>query len=141
MWVVYALGSAGAAALVAIFGKIGLQGVDPTQATIVRGVVMAVILVLGGLAFGKLAGFTLDAFSQRAWIFILLSALAGAASWLLYFVALQSGPASAVSVLDKLSVVFVILLAAFFLGETLTWKSALGLVLTVVGTLLILFKN
>lgn len=141
MWVVYALGSAVAASLVAIFGKIGLQGVDPTQATIVRGVVMAVILVLGGLAFGKLAGFSFDAISQRAWVFILLSAIAGAASWLLYFVALQTGPASAVSVLDKLSVVFVILLAALFLGEALTWKSALGLVLTVVGTLLILFKN
>jgi bacterial/archaeal transporter family protein len=140
MWVVYALGSAVAASLVAILGKIGLQGVDPTQATIVRGVIMAIILVLGGLVFGKLAGFSLDAFGQRAWVFIILSACAGAASWLLYFIALQTGPASAVSVLDKLSVVFVILLAALFLGEALTWKSVLGLILTVIGTLLILFK-
>lgn len=140
MWMLYALGSAVAASLVAIFGKIGLAGVDPTQATIVRGVVMAVILVLGGLLFGKLAGFTVSDLSGRAWIFILLSALAGAASWLLYFIALQAGPAGAVAVLDKLSVVFVILLAALFLGEALTLRSAAGVVLTVAGTLLILFK-
>lgn len=140
MWVVYALGSAVAAALVGIFGKLGLQGVDPTQATIVRGVIMATILVLGGLMFGKLTGFTLDSFSSKAWIFILLSGCAGAASWLLYFIALQSGPASAVAVIDKLSVVILIFLAALFLGEALTFKSALGVVFTIVGTLLILFK-
>lgn len=140
MWAVYALGSAVAASFVAIFGKIGLAGVDATQATIVRGVVMAAILVLGGLALGKLSGFDLAYFSGRAWLFILLSAVAGASSWLLYFLALQQGPAGAVAVLDKLSVVFVIVLAALFLGEALTWKSAVGVVLTVAGALLIVFK-
>lgn len=140
MWIVLASGSAVAAALVAIFGKIGLQEVDATQATIVRGVVMAIILVLGGLLFGKLSGFQLSDFSGRAWVFILLSALAGASSWLLYFGALKLGPAGAVAVIDKLSVVVVILLAALFLGETLTIRSAIGVVLTVAGTLFILFK-
>ena len=140
MWMLYALGSATAAALVAIFGKVGLAGVDPTQATIVRGVVMAAILVLGGLVFGKLSGFSLASFEGRDWIFILLSAVAGAASWLLYFVALQQGPASAVAVIDKLSVVLVIVLAAIFLNESLTLRSGLGIVLTVIGSLLIVFK-
>lgn len=136
----YATGSAVAAALVAIFGKIGLQQVDPTQATIVRGVVMAIMLVLGGLALGKLSGFSLNDFTGKAWIFILLSAAAGAASWLLYFIALKTGPASAVAVLDKMSVVLVILIAAAFLGESLTIKSVIGIILTVAGTLFILFK-
>lgn len=140
MWMIYALGSAVAASLVAIFGKIGLQGVDPTLATIARGVVMAVILVLGGLLFGKFQGFSVAAFGGRAWFFVFLSALAGATSWLLYFAALQGGPAGPVAVIDKLSVVFIIALAAAFLGETLTVKSAFGVVFTVIGTLLILFK-
>ncbi len=140
MWAVYALGSAVAASLVAIFGKLGLSGVDATQATIVRGVVMALVLVLGGLMLGKLSGLDLAAFSGRAWVFIFLSALAGAGSWLLYFVALQQGPAGSVAVLDKLSVVFVILLAALFLGEAFTLKSVFGVALTLVGTLLIVFK-
>ena len=140
MWAVYALGSAVAASLVAIFGKAGLSGVDATQATIVRGVVMAALLVLGGLALGKFSGLELGHLGGRAWLFILLSAFAGAASWLLYFLALQQGPAGAVAVLDKLSVVFVIVLAALFLGEVLTLKSVLGVALTVAGTLLIVFK-
>ena len=140
MWIVYALGSAVAASLVAIFGKIGLQGIDPTQATVVRGVIMAIILILGSLAFGKFAGFSFEDFGGKAWVFIFLSALAGAASWLLYFVALHAGPAGPVAVIDKLSVVFVLFLAALFLGEALTVKSSIGIALTVAGTLLILFR-
>lgn len=140
MWIVYAAGSAVAASLVAIFGKIGLTGVDATQATVVRGVVMAIILVLGGLAFGKFAGFSFTSLGGRAWLFILLSALAGAASWILYFIALKGGPASAVAVIDKMSVVLVIIFAALFLGEAMTWRSAIGLVLTALGTILIVLK-
>ncbi len=140
MWMLYAGGSAVAAALVAIFGKMGLSGVDPTQATIVRGVVMALVLVAGGLVFGKFAGFSIGALGGRAWVFILLSALAGAASWLLYFFALQAGPASAVAVIDKMSVALVIFLAAAFFGEALTTRSVLGVVLTIAGAVLIVFK-
>lgn len=136
----YAAGSAVAAAAVAIFGKIGLKGIDPTLATIVRGVVMAAILILGGFLFKKFDGFSVASFGGRSWLFIFLSALAGASSWILYFVALKTGPASAVAVIDKMSVVLVILLAALFLGEALTVKSILGIVLTIAGTLLILFK-
>jgi transporter family protein len=140
MWIAYALGSAATAALVSIFGKIGLQQVDPTQATVIRGVIMAAILAFGGIAFGKFAGFSFASLGGKAWIFIALSGLAGAASWLLYFIALQQGPAGAVAVIDKLSVVLVLLLAAVFLGEALTVRSGLGLLLTVAGTLLIIFK-
>lgn len=136
----YAAGSAVAAAGVAIFGKIGLKEVDPTLATIIRAVVMAALLVVAGFVFRKFEGVSLSAIGSKAWIYILLSACAGAASWLLYFVALRTGPVSAVAVIDKLSVVLVIFFAALFLGEAMTLKSALGVVLTVAGTLLILFK-
>lgn len=136
----YAAGSAVAAALVAIFGKIGLKEVDPTLATIIRGVFMAAVLVLAGFLFRKYEGLTLASLSGKAWLFIFLSALAGALSWLLYFIALKTGPAGAVAVIDKFSVVFVLLFAALFLGEAITYKSALGIVLTVIGALLIIFK-
>jgi transporter family protein len=140
MWVIYAFGSAIAASLVAVFGKFGLRGIDPTLATIVRGVIMAVILVLAGFLFRKFDGFALSSFTGKAWLFIFLAALAGASSWLLYFLALRAGPASAVAVIDKLSVVFVIFLAAAFLGESLTVRSVIGVALTLAGTLFILFK-
>lgn len=140
MWILYAAGSAIAASLVAIFGKVGLQSVDPTLATIIRGVVMAVLLVLAGLVFGVFKNFDATTIEARAWLFILLAALAGASSWVLYFLALRAGPASAVAVIDKFSVVLVILLAATFLGESLTARSIVGIVLTVVGSLFIIFK-
>ncbi len=140
MWMVYAGGSAIAAACVAIFGKLGLKDIDPTLATIVRAVVMALLLVVAGLLFKKFEGVSLTSIGSKAWMYIFLSALAGAVSWVLYFVALRTGPVSAVAVIDKLSVVLVIVFAALFLGEAMTLKSALGVVLTVAGTLLILFK-
>ncbi|MBP7741283.1 MAG: EamA family transporter [Candidatus Pacebacteria bacterium] len=140
MWIIYASGSAVAAAAVAIFGKIGLKDIDPTLATIIRGVVMAVILVAAGFLFRKFEGFNPALVGTRAWVFIFLSALAGASSWVLYFMALKIGPASAVAVLDKMSVVLIIIFAAAFLGEALTVRSVLGIILTVAGTLLLLFK-
>lgn len=140
MWIFYALGSAILAALVGVFGKLGLKEVDSTQATIIRGVIMAVILLLGGLLFGKFSNFSISQYSNKAWIFILLSALSGALSWILYFIALKAGPASSVAVIDKLSVVILVLLASLFLGEALTLKSVIGITLIFVGSLFVLFK-
>ncbi len=140
MWMIYAAGSAVAASLVAIFAKVGLKDVDPTLATIIRAVFMAGVLVVAGFLLRKFEGLTIASMSGKAWLFIFLSALAGALSWLLYFIALRTGPAGAVAVIDKFSVVLVIVFAALFLGEALTIKSVIGIVLTVAGALLIIFK-
>lgn len=135
MWILLALLSAAFAALVAIFGKIGVARVDPLLATTVRGVIMAAVLVLVAALTGKLGG--LAAVSGRAWWYIVLAGLAGAASWVAYFFALRSGPASGVAALDRLSVVFVLVLAVILLGEALTWKLALGGAMIVAGALFI----
>jgi transporter family protein len=140
MWMLYAAGSALTAALVTVFGKIGLKGVDPTTATIVRGVVMGALLLGAGIVLGKFQGLGSGGWNSKAWLFILLSAIAGALSWVLYFTALKTGPASAVAVIDKMSVVLIILLAAAFFSEALTVRSVLGVVLTIAGAFLIVFK-
>ncbi len=134
MYIIFALLSAVAAALVAVFGKIGLGKVDTTLATAIRAVVMAVLLVLASLILKK---WDLSQISNKAYLFIFLAGLAGAASWLFYFLALKLGPATSVAALDRLSVVFVILFAALFLGESLTVKSVLGGLLIVSGALLL----
>ena len=139
MWMLYAAGSAVAAALVTIFAKIGLRDVDPTLATIVRSVIMAGFLVLAGIAFKKFSAVSLATIEGRAWLFILLSAGAGALSWLLYFVALRTGPASAVAVIDKLSVVLIVIIAALFLGEVFTLRTFVGICLLIIGSLFIIF--
>jgi transporter family protein len=134
-WTAYACLAAIFAALVALFGRIGLGGLDSTLATAVRAAVMAVLVVAFAATTGKLRG--IDNVSARAWTFIILSGAAGAASWICYFRALKDAPStSAVAAIDRSSVVLVFILAAAFLGEALTWKSALGAFLCAGGAAL-----
>jgi bacterial/archaeal transporter family protein len=139
MWMVLAAGSAVFAALVTLLGKIGLREIDPTLATIVRGVLMAVLLVIIGLVFRKFEAFDTAAFTTKAWLYIFLAALAGALSWICYFAALRLGPAGAVAVIDKLSVVIIVIAAAFLFGETFTAWTGVGVVLLIIGSALIIF--
>jgi len=73
-------------------------------------------------------------------VFIIFSGIAGALSWLFYFFALRQGPASGVAALDRLSVVFVLILALLFLGEHLTWKTGLGAFLVTLGAIFMSLK-
>ncbi|MCU0494784.1 MAG: EamA family transporter [Chloroflexaceae bacterium] len=138
-WVGLGLISALGAAGVAIFGSLGLSHVPPTLATTLRAIVMAAMLVCVTLFTGQIQGLwqgnvTLDG---RAWLFIVLSALAGAVSWLAYFSALQLGLASQVAALDRLSIAFVFVLGMFVLGEQHSWRGWLGLALLLGGVYLI----
>ncbi|MEW5805148.1 MAG: EamA family transporter [Patescibacteria group bacterium] len=140
MWLIYALLSALFAALVAIFAKLGLKTVDSTLVTIIRAVIMAGFLVVFGAATNKFSNFSFTSLGNRDWGLVLLSGIAGAVSWLFYFLALKLGLASKVSAVDRLSLVFVIILAGLFLGEKLTAKTILGALLMVLGAALISLK-
>lgn len=137
-WIFLALLSAIFAALVAIFGKIGIKGIDTTLATSVRAVVMAVFLVGISLVLGKAK--LLHTIEHRTLVFIIFSGIAGALSWLFYFFALKTGPATGVAALDRMSVVFVLILGALFLGEHLTWKTGLGGLFITAGAVLMTWK-
>jgi bacterial/archaeal transporter family protein len=97
--------------------------------------------VLMGLLFRKFEGFEAATLSTKAWVYIVLASLAGALSWLCYFAALRLGPAGAVAVIDKLSVVLIVIAAAVLFGESFTLWSALGLVLLVLGSALLVFGH
>ena len=140
MWLAYAFLSAITAAGVAIFAKLGLKGVDSTLATTIRSLIMAGFLILISLFLKKFQGFSFSSFSSRDWFLIILAGVSGALSWLFYFAALKYGLASRVVAIDRLSVVFVVLLAALFLGEALGWKTVLGALLMVAGAILIGLK-
>jgi len=137
-WIIFALLSAVFAAAVAIFGKLGVSKLDTTLATTVRSVIMAVFLVVVSLILGKSK--LLSTIDNKALLYIMLSGIAGALSWLFYFVALQKGPASGVAALDRLSVVFVFILALLFLGEHFTWKSGIGVGFIALGAILMTLK-
>tara|TARA_R110001583_G_scaffold27488_3_gene98231 strand:+ start:2006 stop:2479 length:474 start_codon:yes stop_codon:yes gene_type:complete len=142
MWILYALLAAFTAALVAIFAKLGLQNVDPTLATTLRALIMAMFLLMVSLLLGKFNGFAIStSLSAKEWALLSLAGIAGALSWLFYFFALKQGSASAVVAIDRLSLVFVIILAALFLQETITWRTLIGVLLMVVGALFISIKE
>ena len=136
MWLLYAFLSAVTAALVAVFGKLGLAKIDTTLATTIRAVIMAAFLIIIALGLKKFEGFSVGAWSSRQWLYIVAAGIAGALSWLFYFTALKTGLASRVAAIDRLSVVFVFIFALLFLGETLKLKSAIGAVLIAVGAVL-----
>ncbi len=136
MWLLLALGSALSAALVAIFGKLGLSKVDTTLATTIRAIIMAIFLVLVSLVLGKARHLAPSTIGQREWVYIVLAGVAGALSWLCYFAALRLAKAPQVAAIDRLSVVFVLVFSLLFLGDHLTIRSGLGALMIAGGAIL-----
>lgn len=130
-WYGLALLSAVAAASTAVLGKLGVEHVPSAAATAMRSIVVAVLTTLIAAASGQLQG--LPAWSSRTFMFLGLSGVAAAVSWLAYFRALQVAPVSWVAPLDKLSLPFTVLFAGILLGETVTWQAAAGVALMVIG--------
>ena len=114
-WIFYALLSAMFAGLVAIFGKIGLKNIDSNLATTIRALVMFLFLLIV-IIFQK-KYLLINQIKPIDYLYILGAGIAGALSWLFYFLALKSGSASKVASLDRLSIVFVLVFSLLFLGE------------------------
>lgn len=138
MWQLYAILAAVFAALTAIFAKVGVRGVDSNLATAIRTVVV-LVLTWGIVMFSGQWRAVKDV-TAHTWTFLILSGLATGASWLFYFRAVQEGPVSRVAPVDKLSVVFTILLAFVFLREPLTPRVALGALLITAGSIVMLVR-
>lgn len=138
-WFMWALLSAAFAALTAIFAKVGIAGIDPDFATLIR--TFVIVLVLAPLVC--LAGKWSNPLSLpgRALLFLTLSALATGASWLCYFRALQMGEAYKVAPVDKLSLVLVVVFAFVFLGERPAAREWLGIALVSAGVLVLALKR
>jgi len=135
-WWVYAFLSALAASATAILAKIGIKGVPSNLATALRTVVVLAFAWL--MVFVTREHHALRDLKARSLLFLALSGLATGVSWLAYYKALSLAPASRVAPLDKVSLAFTIVLAAVVLGETISWKLALGAALMVAGALLTL---
>jgi transporter family protein len=134
-WQLFALGSAFFAGLTAIFGKLGVEGLNSNLATLIRTVVILAMTI--GIVTLRSEWVAPRTWEPRSVAFLVLSGLATGFSWLLYYRALQMAPASLVAPIDKLSVAFAIVLAVLFLGEAMTVKLALGGLLILSGVLIL----
>jgi len=139
MWKYYAILSAVFAALTAIFAKIGIKNVDSNLATAIRTCV--ILFITWGIVFISNGIGGVKELTKMNWAFLILSGIATGLSWLFYFKALQLGDASKVAPIDKLSVVFTILLAFIILKEPVSWKVLLGGLLIAGGSLVILMDK
>ncbi len=133
MWFIFAILSAVFAALTSILAKVGINGVNSNLATAIR--TMVVVLMSWGMVFITNAQSTITEIDRKSWLFLILSGLATGASWLCYYKALQSGDVTKVVPIDKLSVVFTLVLAFVFLHEKFDIKSLIGCILIGAGTL------
>jgi transporter family protein len=133
-WRTYAALSALFAALTAIFGKLGVSEINSDLATFLRTIV---VLAVSALFVSARSEWQNPAqLSSKGLAFLILSGTATGLSWLCYYRALQTGPASRVAPIDKLSVVLVAVFAVAFLGERLTWRVGIGAVFVSAGAAL-----
>lgn len=133
MWWIFALLSAVFAALTSILAKVGIEDVDSTLATAIRTV--AVVGMSWLMVFITNTQSGISSISKKSWIFLILSGLATGASWLCYYKAIQMGDVSKVVPIDKLSVLFTLILAFIFLHKEFNVKSLIGSILITAGTL------
>ena len=136
-WLIYALGSAIFASLTSILGKVGIENIDSTLGTAIRTIVVLIMAWI--VVFVTKKQNTIRDIDKNSWIFLFLSGIATGGSWLCYYRALQMGPASVVVPIDKLSILVTSVCSYIVFKEKLNKKSALGLLLIVIGTLSLLF--
>jgi transporter family protein len=134
-WVIFALGSAVFAALTAIFGKLGVNEINSDLATFIRTVV--ILMVSAFVVTARSAWEPINKLSRFGFTMLIISGIATGLSWLCYYRALQLGPASRVAPVDKLSVALVLIFAVLFLGESLSWRHAVGGGLIVLGVVIL----
>jgi transporter family protein len=137
-WFIWALLSAGFAALTAIFAKLGLAGVNSDMATLIRTVI--IFGVLGAFVYATGKWMNPFELSSRTWLFLVLSGLATGASWTCYFRALKLGDASKVAPVDKLSLLLVVVIAVIFLGERPSVQEWVGILMVGAGVMVLAFK-
>lgn len=135
-WLIYALGSAVFASLTSILGKVGMQNINSNLGTAIRTVVVLIMAWI--VVFVGKKQDTIKDIDKKSWIFLTLSGFATGGSWLCYYRALQTGPASVVVPIDKLSILVTIGFSYIVFHEKLSLKSGVGLMLIVVGTLMLL---
>lgn len=139
MWIVFALLGAITAAIVVVLSKAGLKNVDSSLAFAIQSVL--IIIVAWTVVFVQKNTSQLTKLVAKEWWLLIVAGVITALSSLLTFRALKLGEAATVSPLERLSLVFAVILGAIFLKEKLTWQIILGAILMAVGALIIAFSK
>lgn len=137
-WFLFAAGSALFASLTAIFGKIGVTGIEPNLSTAIRTII--VLLMAWIMVFVTKSKMELKTLQAKSWLFLFLSGLATGLSWLCYYHALRHGPASLVVPIDKSSILLTVFFSTLIFKEKFPINARFGLLLFSISTLLMIWN-
>jgi transporter family protein len=130
-WVVYALVSMAFAGLTSVIAKQGLAGISGELGLAVRtGFVAVFVLAFAAVAVDRRE---LGALAPMNFVWLGLSGVTTAVSWVFYYKAIKAGEVSTVALIDKGSFVVAVVLAWLILGERITPRILAGGALIVAG--------
>ena len=137
-WVLYAILSACFAGFTAVIAKKGLVGISSELGLTIRTLFVCFFVIVFALFVVPLA--EIRSLQKVNYIWLGLSGIATAGSWIFYYKALKMGDVATVALIDKGSVIMAILLAWWLLKEQLTSRVASGAMLIMAG-LIIIYKK
>ena len=135
---VFALISMIFAGLTAVIAKAGLRNVSSDTGLAVRTSFVFGLIWLNILCFSPLKDFA--NLTKRDFLFLGISGLTTAISWIFYYRAIKIGNVSEVALIDKGSIIITLLLSFLFLHEQFTWRVAAGAILIVAGLVVLTIK-
>lgn len=134
-WILYALISMFFAGFTAVIAKQGLIGISAELGLTLRTAFVCIFIIVFGLI--TVAPAEIKSLQKANYIWLALSALTTAGSWIFYYKALKMGDVATVALIDKGSVVISILLAWWIFKEVITLRMIIGGLLIIIGILLI----
>lgn len=134
-WIVYAFVSMVFAGFTSVIAKLGLTGISGDLGLTIRTCFVFVFVLM--FAAVVVPSSELNALTGRNLLWLGLSGITTACSWVFYYRAIKLGEVSTVALIDKGSVVVALLLAWWVLGEGMTTAKLLGGGLIVAGMFVI----
>ena len=137
-WILYALISMVFAGFTSVIAKLGLTGISGELGLAVRTCFVFVFVL--AFAVVTVPGGHLSALARGNYLWLGLSGVTTAVSWVFYYKAIKEGEVSTVALIDKGSMVVAVLLAFLILKEQITVRTFAGAALMVAGLLVIARK-
>ncbi len=139
MWILFALLAAFSAAIVTVLSKAGIKNIDSNLAFAIQSVL--ILVVAWSVVFVNGTQVSIPKVDATTWTYLVIAGIVTAVSSLFTFRALKDGDASKVNPIERISLVFAIVLAAIFLKEKITGQVVAGGLLMTGGALLIAFAK
>lgn len=137
-WFFYAILAAITASFVTIFSKLGINNLSPSLAATIKAVIMAAFLIGVSVFRGDFVNFTAQIVNyKKDFLFLVLTGVCGALSWLFMNIALKYGKVTQVAPIDKLSVVFTVVISILIFKESISVKGMIGVVFIAIGAILV----